>query len=177
MKLNSLIFFFLTLCSCGQSQDSTSNWICENRPLSFNLYKPWTKLPTLDTKEKTLTGVIDNSDGKSYIIQITDDIPQNRLSNKKYFEGVKAAMLKPNAKNKLLSEDTLTFHNMPAHRQTYLMYTDKWGLLKQINYVVRNGIQFISVQILFPTDELSYLKDSIPNELLQFDNTVKINSK
>jgi hypothetical protein len=175
MKLDILTFFLILLSSCGQSQDSISSWTCESRILTFSLYKPWTKLPTLDTKEKTLTGVIDNSDGKSYIIQITDDIPQSRLSDKTYFEEVKQTMLKPNEKNKLVSEDTWMFHNMPTHRQTFLMYTDKWGLLKQINYVFRNGVEFISVQILFPVDEASYLKDSIPEALVKFDKTVKIN--
>ena len=57
------------------------------------------------------------------------------------------------------------------------MYTDKWGLLQQINFVIRTRTEFVSVQILFPISDEGGATDSMPLEVANFDKTVNINAK
>jgi hypothetical protein len=177
MRPRILISLLFSLTACGQTKDSISLWKSAHRKLRFEYYSPWILLPSLDTKAKTLTGVIDYRDGKSYIIQITDDIPSTQLDNKSYYEGVKKTMLQANENNKLLIEDSILFHGNIAHRQVFLMNTVQWGLLKQISLVRRTGIEFISVQINFPTTKDNILVDSIPIQIIEFDKKVKLLEK
>lgn len=172
--LTSLLF---TLSFCGQVEYNSTTWKSSNRNLSFDYSDPWSILPTMDAKEKTLTGVIDKRDGKSYVIHITDDTPQEKLGNKVYFDGIKQKMFQANERNRLISEYDTTFHGMKAHCQIYLMYTNKWGLLKQVSYTVRTGIEFASVQILFPTTEENAVKEPIPSQIVEFDKILRVNLK
>ena len=177
MKPFLLTLLLFTLSYCGQIQNSPTEWKSVNRILSFEYANPWSILPTLDTKGKTLTGVIDKRDGKSYVIQITDDVAKGKLSDEAYFDGVKQTMLQANKKNMLIAESDTTFHGMKAHSQSYLMYTQKWGLLKQVSFVIRTGIEFVSVQILFPIIDEGAATKSIPLQLVEFDRTVRLEPK
>lgn len=171
-----LIILFIQF-ACSQPADSIKTWQSKNRDLSFKYSTPWELVPVLDIKKQTMVGVIDQSDGKSYIIQYFDDVPTYRLSTQQYLNGIKKTMLQPNPKNNLLLEDSLVFHNHITYRQVYLMYTEKWGLLKQYQYVIRTGKEMITVQILFPTTESAAKHQDIPQQLLDFDKSVKLNGQ
>ena len=177
MKSYLLIILLFELSCSGQNHKSLTKWESSIRALAFEYESPWSILPTLDTKEKTLTGVIDNRDGKSYIIQITPDASKEELSDVLYFENVKKTMLGANSRNELLEENDTTFHGMSAHSQVYLMYTKKWGLLKQVSFVIRTGVEFVSVQILFPVTKENSSTNSLPIQLVEFDRTVKVEPK
>ncbi len=176
MKTLISLYVIFTLLGCAQAQDSVNIWKSNHRDLHFEYQTPWTLVPALDITSQTLVGVIDNKDGKSYIIQFFDDVPKERLSNENYLNGIKQTMLQPNPKNKLILEDSVLFHEQKSYRQIYLMYTEKWGLLKQFNYVIRTGKELITVQILFPTKELGASND-IPSQLVEFDKLVKLNGQ
>ena len=175
MKTLVILYLLLSLGACGQQNDSVKTWQSEFREIQFQYTAPWVLLPTLDIKNRTLVGVIDMKDGKSYIIQCFDDLPKEKLSDNEYLNGIKKTMLEPNPKNKLLSEDSVFFHNQVSYRQVFLMYTIKWGVLKQINYLIRNGKDAITLQILYPTTEIDATTQNIPELLTQFDKLVKLN--
>jgi hypothetical protein len=177
MKLQFLIFLLFSFSTCGQTKDEETIWRSAHRQLSFGYKSPWTLLPTIDIKEKTLTGVIDKKDGKSYIIQVTDDMPLSQIDNRTLYEAAKNKMLSAHEKNKLLAEDSVLFHGQMTHRQIYLMNTDKWGLLKQVSLMKRTGVEFISVQICFPTTEATCMTDTMPAQTLEFDKNIKILGK
>lgn len=177
MKHHILSSFLFIFAACGSGQDSTSKWQSQYRKLSFQYSKPLTLLPTSDRKEKTLTGVIDKSDGKSYVIQVTDDISKERLNDSMYYEGVKETMLNANFKNKLLNEDSIPFHGRIAHRQVFLMYTDNWGYLKLVGLIIRTGVEFISIQISFPTTEKNAAIEPTPEILVKFDKDLSFTLK
>jgi hypothetical protein len=173
-----LVFTILFNLSCGRVTKQTPQlWESKERKISFQCYAPWTLLPTLDTKTTTMTGVIDNSDGKSYIIHITDDVPKEKLSDESYFGGVRKTMLQANSKNRLIKEDSIPFHGQIFHRQAYFMHTDNWGLLKQISFVKRTGKEFYSIQVAFPTQESDSIDITIPPHLIEFDKGVKVDGK
>jgi hypothetical protein len=172
----TLISILSILSSCGQSDGTTTSWRSDYRNLSVSFTNPWRKLPSLDTKEQTLIGVIDYSDGKSYIIKITDDTPQEKLTDNQYYEGAKKIMLAPNQKNKVLSESDTIFHGTTVHKIVFLMYTDKWGLMKQQTLIERDGKEFFSIQILYPVEEEEYDKP-VPGSILQLDKSILINGK
>lgn len=172
----TLIFATLVNFSCGNATKQTSQfWESKQRKISFQYYSPWTLLPTIDKKSETVTGVIDNNDGKSYVIHITDDISKEKLSDTIYFNGVKKTMLQPNIKNRLIKEDSILFRGQIFHRQIYFMHTKNWGLLKQLIFVKRTGKDFYSIQISFPTQESDSIDITIPKQLTEFDNGVKTN--
>lgn len=163
-------------CS-GQGQKRPTRWESTIRDLSFEYSAQWSILPTLDTKEKTITGVIDYSDGKSYVIQITPDASIEKLSDELYFESIKKTMLEANSENELMEENDTTFHGMKAHSQVFLMYTKKWGFMKQVSYVIRTGVEFVSVQILFPVTKGNASTAPMPFQIVEFDRTVKVKPK
>jgi hypothetical protein len=175
MKTLMLLYLLLSLGACGQRADSVKIWKSEFRNIQFQYTSPWVLLPALDIKTQTLAGVIDMKDGKSYIIRCFDDLPKEKLSDKDYLAGIKKTMLEPNPKNKLLSEDSVFFHNQISFRQVFLMYTIRWGLIKQTNYLIRNGKDAITLQILYPTSEIDALTQVTPDILIQFDKLVKLN--
>ncbi len=175
MKFSIVILLLISLNSCAQQSDSSQYWKSSHRNLKIQYGSPWILMPALDIKSQTLVGVIDNQDGKSYIIQYFDDVPQENLSTNQYLAGVKKTMLEANPKNKILAKDSLLFHGHTAHAQTFLMHTIKWGMLKQISYVIRTGTELITVQICFPTNEPDAQKERIPEQLVLFDKMVKIN--
>lgn len=130
----------------------------------------------MDTKEQTLTGVIDNSDGKSYIIKMTNDLSKDIVSDDKLFQNAKETMLNANADNKLLREGDTVFHSQKTHLMVFYINTIKWGPMKQVSFMSRNGKEYFSIQILFPV-KLEDIDKPIPEEILRFDNTVKIEYK
>ncbi len=177
MKTLISLYVLFTFLACGQGKDNPITWKSKFRDLQFNFQHPWTLVPVLDSAAHTFVGVIDMKDGKSYIIQFFDDVSKERLSDESYMNGIKQTMLQPNPKNKLITEDSVLFHEQKSHRQTYLMFTEKWGLLKQFNYVIRTGKELITVQMLYPTNEQDAVNDPIPLQLVAFDKQVKLNGR
>src|SRR5437763_1536103 len=161
-----LIFICFIGFSCGSATKQTSQfWESKERKISFLYYSPLTLLPTLDKKSETLTGVIDNNDGKSYVVHIGDDISKEKFNDKAYFNDIKRTMIRPNLKNRLIKEDSITFHGQIFHRQIYFMYTPNWGLLKQLIFVRRTGTEFYSIQISFPTQESDSVDTDLPKQV------------
>ena len=107
MKHCLLVSLFFALTCCAQLGNKPANWKSVYREITFDYSDPWSLLPTLDTKEKTLSGVIDNRDGKSYIIHITDDVSKGQLSDEVYFKGIEQTMLR--AKIPKILELSLSF--------------------------------------------------------------------
>jgi hypothetical protein len=175
MKPLILLYILFSLGACGQQKESVKTWQSRFRDIKFQYTSPWTLVPALDIKDQTLVGVIDMKDGKSYIIRCFDDLSKEKLNDNDYLAGIKKTMLEPNPKNKLLSEDSIYFHNQISFRQVFLMYTEKWGLLKQISYLLRNGKDAITIQISFPTTEIDVSTQITPDVLTQFDKLVKLN--
>ena len=170
-----LAFLIMTTSSCGQSSDS-STWKSSHRLLSFAYKDPWKRLPTLDTEKETLTGVIDYSDGKSYVIKIGHDVSKEKLPDNTYYANVKETMLAPNAANRLLFEGDTVFHSQQSHRLDFLMNTDKWGWMRQVSIIRRDGKEFFSVQISYPIRQEEIYKE-IPDEIIEFDKSVRLNNK
>ncbi len=81
------------------------------------------------------------------------------------------------SKNKVIVEDTISFHGQIGYRQFFLMYTDKWRLLRQISHVIRTGKELITIQISYPTTESAEHNEIIPGQLIALDNSVKLKSK
>lgn len=165
------LFLFCYSATLAQQAGGLKTWSSDHRKLSFQYFSPWTLLPSLDTKSKTLAGVIDKSDGASYIIQITGDVSLDKLSNDSYYDYVKEKMLSAHKQNKILLEDNINFHNKRFHRIIFMLHT-KWGLLKEISLINRTGIECTSIQISFPANENSV--HDLPVKLKQLDKKVNL---
>lgn len=173
IKLYTFLFIVLLANSACSQTDSTVSWRSQYASISFDIYSPWKQLPTLDTEKETLTGVIDNSDGKSFIVRIGKDISKEILSDSSFYLGIKKTMLEANKENKVLSESDTVMHSLEMHRIDFLMKTDRWGWVRQINLSLRDGARFVAIQILHPVGENGH--DSvIPLALMEFDKRLVI---
>ena len=177
MKTLTFLNIIFTLTACAQQSDTSSTWQSKHRDLRFQYNSTWTLVQVRDDSTQLFVGVLDKRDGKSYIIQIFDDLPKEILSDEKYLTDTKNKMLQPNPKNRLIVEDSISFHAQTAYRQVFLMYTAKWGLLRQISHVIRTGKELITIQILYPTTESEATNETIPGQLIAFDKSVKLNGK
>ncbi len=180
IKVFVLSIFLFVLPSCtGQveTQKKSPTWKSKFYPFSAEFDSIWTKLPSHDTKEKILFGVIDKTDGKSYIVKITDDLAQSQLSDSSYFEITKDLMLQENQKNILLNEKDTVIHEKKFHCMTFILHTTKWGVLKQSGYIYRDGIKMISIQMGFPLNEKQPNETNVPKSLIALDKGIKIDGK
>lgn len=176
MKIIFGTAFVLMLIGCSTNKKGTS-WESEHSKVSFNYNDPWTILPTMDTKDKTISGVIDMKDGRTYIIQVDVDIPKTELSDENFYIALKINNINANAKNKFIKEDDLPFHGETFHRQIFYIHNKKWGIQKQLNYGRRTGKKYYSVTMAFPSKENDTVDLFIPSELIEFDKGVKIEGK
>ena len=175
------IFFFFAFLICvsckSSSKKDTTIWESKYHQLSIQYYQPWKLIPVLDTKEKTQTGIIDMNDGKSYIAQLMKDVSYDSLSNDRYYEHTKSEMLKPDERNRLLSENDTLYHGKTFRQMVFMMYTKKWGLLKMVSLIRRTEIECCTVQICFPVSEDNIEKSDIPPSLQELDKHIMINGQ
>lgn len=177
LKIILLLTSILIINCKGEPPKVDEIWTSEYYNLSARYKTPWCRLPGFDTNDRILFGLIDTADGKSYIIKIANDAPQNILTDSNYFNLIRDKMLDENINNELIDECDTLFHNKLFHRQIYLMYTERWGLLKQYANIIRTGDKMISVQISFPVDEKNKMTSYIPKPLIDLDKNIKIDEK
>ena len=176
MKILLITLISLGIAACNQDAKTQTTWSSKYRELSFTYGDPWQLLPGLELPEKTLAGVIDKVDGTSYLFQIGDDVSKERLSDTKYYEGARNTMLAANSKNRLILEDDTIYHGMKVHRQVYILDAKRWGTISHITYIIRNGQEYLSVQISYPHNKESAI-GKLPKNLALFDETVRLKIK
>jgi len=171
-----LVYFFILvnlLQSCtGQNSDSISIWQSKYHNFKASYSSLWTLLPSYDTEEKTIFGVIDKKDGKSYIVKITKDVSKEELPDTDYYEYFKETMLKENPNNKFLGEQDIQFHGENYHGLEFLMHTEKWGILKQYAYIKRQGDFLTGIQVSYPILE-NDTNTEMPLSLKELDKNIK----
>jgi hypothetical protein len=145
--------------------------------MSIEYYPPWTLIPAMDTKEKTKIGLVDLHDGKSYIIQMMADVSKDSLTDASYYEYSKQLMLQPDKRNKLLFENDTIYHGHSFRQMVFLMFTEKWGLLKMVSLIRRTGKECCTVQISFPVSEKKANERDVPAQLRELDEHIRINEK
>ncbi|MBI1837958.1 MAG: hypothetical protein HYR91_11910 [Flavobacteriia bacterium] len=173
-----IILLCVTIMNCCISQNTKQQiWKSQFYNLNVKYDSLWSLIPSLDTKEKTLFGLIDKKDGKSYIIKIVNDVPKSQLSDSTYFQATKDMMLKENQKNMLLEEKDTLIHGKKFHSMEFILYTSKWGLLKQYGLISRDGNKIISIQISFPVNEDQKTTTYFPESLIELDKGITIEEK
>ena len=180
LKYFSIFLTLLLIHSCKaqtEEQEKSEIWKSKYYDITIEFNIPWSQMPSIDSKEKSLFGVLDKNDGKSYVVKIVDDVSKDILSDSSYFEFTKKIMLDENEKNILLNETDTVIHGKNFHCLTFLMNTTKWGTMKQYGYIYRDGIKMISIQISFPIEEKNANQASIPEALIELDNGIKINGQ
>lgn len=117
------------------------------------------------------------NDGKSCIVQLMKDISYDSLSNDRYYDHAKKIMLQPDERNKLLTENDTLYHGKSFHQMVFLMYTEKWGLLKMVSLIRRTEIECCTVQICFPVSENRIDQSDMPASLRELDKHIMINGQ
>ncbi|MDH4471343.1 MAG: hypothetical protein QE487_01980 [Fluviicola sp.] len=148
-----------------------SVWQSKYHNLKANYSSEWSLLPGIDKENKVIFGLIDKTDGKSYLVKIAEDVSKEDLPDEDYYLAFKEMVLNENPKNKLLSEQDVDFHGSNYHRLEFLIYTEKWGLLKQYAYVNRPGDFIIGVQLSYPVAE-DKSNAEMPESMIELDKNV-----
>ena len=183
MKLAHLLILILFLSSCsGKAQDSKeintpkdtnqNSWSSKHHKLEVIYAEPWTKIAALDISKKTLFGLIDKADGKSYIIKITEDVSKDNLSDKEYYEATTEQMLAANEKNLLLEENDTVFHGLNFHQLVFAMYTEKWGVLKQHVLIRRENGVMAGFQLSYPVTAETAETANMATEMIALDKNI-----
>lgn len=154
LRVSKLIFLSIMLLVLLNCSDKSNNvWKSQTSELQLTFNQNWKLIsPVLDTENKTIVGVTDNSDNASLVLKIVDDFPGNVLSTSDYSEVLKSQMLSANAKNKFHIEDEITFKEMIFQRMIFSMHT-KFGELTMHVYTNRNGKKLTGIQMAFPPDK------------------------
>lgn len=177
MKYSLMVFIVLSGC-INKSSDRVSSWVSRYHDIEISYKSPWSLMsPSIDTEEKTLLVIMDSKDGASYIIKATNDIYQDQLTNEEYYKYIENAMLNEDSRNKLLKDEDKYFHGRKFHHQIYLLYTKKWGVMKQHALVLRDDNKMYSVQISYPVKENDFNLNNEPKKIKQLDSSVKILGK
>jgi hypothetical protein len=176
MKIILIALVSFGLAACSQSAQTQTTWSSKHRKLSFTYTSPWQLLPGMESQEKTLAGVIDKTDGTSYLLQIGDDVSKERLTDSEYYEGARNTMLAANSNNRLVLEDDTIYHGMKAHRQVYVLEAKRWGTISHVTYIIRNEQEYLSVQISYPHSKQAVI-GRLPENLARFDETVRVTVK
>lgn len=176
MKKLLIALTSFAMAACSQSPQAHTSWSSKHRDLSFTYGYPWQLLPGMDSPEITLAGVIDKADGTSYLFQIGDDVSKGRLTDAEYYDGVRNTMLAANSKNRLILEDDTIYHGMNVHRQVYILEAKRWGTVHHIVYIIRNGHEYLSVQISYPYSQQTAF-GRLPENLAHFDENVRVEIK
>jgi hypothetical protein len=177
MKKIIILLCLTILNSCFSQNDKKQFWKSQYYNINVKFDSIWTPISNQDTKEKTLFGLMDKNDGKSYIIKIVNDVPKSQLSDSVYYQSTKNLMLQENQKNLLIEEKDTLVHGRNFHCMVFVLYTAKWGLLKQYALISRDGNKMISIQMSFPVNEEQKNTLYFPKSLIELDNGIKIKGK
>jgi len=134
----------------------------------------WEVIGTFDSNERTLFGLIDNTDGKYYTVEITKLSTKKHLTDEQYHEETKKYYLSLNSKNRILKEEEIQFHGDTYYKHEILFHNNKWGLTKLYDIVKRNEEIVVGITISFPikADEVEIIK--MPSELTKLNDSFKI---
>ncbi len=153
---------------------SNGKWKSEKTNLELTFNDKWELIiPNLDTDNKTLVGIKDNSDNSALTVKITDDVPKAQLSDEYYFEAIKEQMLNANSENELVTEDKIDFKGTEYHRLIFSMKT-KFGEMTHTIYTHRNGEKLVGIQFTYPKNLTEKPIVKIPLKIEEILNGMKI---
>jgi hypothetical protein len=175
-----LAAFIVSICiGCGDVPEPPKTqdpiWSSSHHPVRVSYGSEWTRIePSMDTADKLLVGLVDNSNGMSYTVKIGRDVDRNTVPDTHYYDAVKKQMLAAHGANKLIDEGDVAFHGRQFHRLRFKMHTAKWGELCMLVYTHRTGTQSVAVQIAFPFDPGTIEKDTLPPALSKLDANTQL---
>jgi hypothetical protein len=185
-KKNTLmnkILIFLIFLGCGNKISNTSNsensiWESQFNQIKIEYSNEWEIIkPLIDKTDKTVIGIIDKTDGKSYVIKVTQDVPQEKLSDEDYYEFTRKQMLESHPDNKLIGEKQKQVYNKSFNEMRFEMNTKQWGKLIQHVLIHRTGEKIIGLQISFPYTKELDSNGELPKQLQSLQNGILINEK
>lgn len=177
MRKQTLLVTIIITCVLLRCNDTCSQkWKSTNFDFEVEYSDSWSLIfPPIDTKERILFGVIDESDGKFYLAEITKMSLYKDLTDEEYFEESKKRYISEHRGNKFLKAEEMEFHNETYHVMSFIINNPKWGLSKMYDFVKRDDNLVIGIVLSFPVDSLNADSIQIPDEILNLDRNIKIN--
>jgi hypothetical protein len=150
-----LVACLLSACSKNDSAPhatAPATWQSQFHPLKLTYKDPFARIdPSEDSNEKALIGLIDKSDGASYVVRIGRDLPLDDVSDDNLYLAMKKQMIQAHKGNKLISESDVKLHGSTFHHLRFEMFNAKFNKPMCIDaYSRRTGKWSISVQWSFP---------------------------
>lgn len=145
--LSSLLLFS---CSGSLSGANKKTWKSPQHQLEVTYAHPWEVIHSVSSPKETIFGLIDNSDGKSYVIKIAQDVSQELLSDQDYISSIQGQMLSQDSHNRLILTGETPFHGQTYNHLVFIMHTKKWGVMAQHAFTLRSEGLAYSAQISYP---------------------------
>ena len=138
--------------SSPTSFGTTAQWKSKFHPIRIEIPPGWRVIPQFkDSAECVTVCLIDDTDGSSLVIKVTEDVSSDLLSNDQYFAAVREQMVNQHPGNKLVDEQKESFANGTFHRMRFTMSNQKFNeRFCQELYIRRTGVLAVACQLNYP---------------------------
>jgi hypothetical protein len=161
------VLLLLALCgnAAAQAPQSSSQFKSKFHPFQATWTPPWVRLEAKDSadKEKDLLQSFVNKEGRmSYVVRITPDVPQKRISDANYRAAVKKQQLAASKSARLIDEGNVKMHGLEFYRLRIALDGPKEQMCVYV-YNRRDGRRNTTIQLAFPFDESLVKTDRLPD--------------
>ena len=175
-----LLFSFIGHFGCYSDDPrggKTNEWRSKFYPIRVTIADHWKVIqPSKDSADGVTVGFIDDSDGCSMVIKVTQDVSKDLLSDETYFSAVRDQMVNHSPENELLDELETQFKNATYYRMRFAMWNKQFeGLFCQSLYVRRTGELSITCQVNHPIQSKTEL--NLPAKLKELLRELKLFDK
>ncbi len=157
----------------GAGQPAESVWESSYHPIRIGYGPAWKILDgSQDADDSMQVALIDQSDGKSYMVFVTPFEPGFEVADEACFAAMRRKMLSMDEPNRLVDETDLQFHGAVFRRFRFMVNAEDSGTARCYVFVRRIDKQLIVVEWTIPCEGDAVHDDSVPVELTALDDNV-----
>ena len=149
-------------------------WQSYFRPIQVRFGPPWVwALPPHDMDNKTLIGVIDDSDGSHYTINVDDRAKESSYDIEAKNLQSKLQILEADPRIRFIAESDTRFHGSTYRFMRFESFTERW-VRKCIDvFTRRTDAMFIAIQMSFPF-EGERIDNPPPEKIISLNRTIRV---
>jgi hypothetical protein len=179
LQVWSLLALICTTVSCTAHDAApipikASVWRSEHHPVTIEFSHPWglTDSP-LDSEKRVVVGLLDSTDGSSYVVKIGEDASSELVSDDVLHAAIKEQMSAAQAE--LVHESTADQHDASFHHFRWTMFNEKFQKRMCVDaFSRRTGAWSITIQWAFPCEETVTATSRVPAKITDLDRSATI---
>jgi hypothetical protein len=157
-----------------RKQTAVIEWGSRFRPIQIRFRSPWVwALPPHDVENKTLIGLIDDSDGSHYTINVDNREVDSRYDIDAENLQDKLQTLNADHRNRLVAESDTRFHGSTYRFLRFESFTERWGRTCIDVFTRRTDTLFIAIQMSFQF-EGERIDNPPPEKIIALNRDIRI---